>query len=100
MSALAGLREEFEALARARIDEAIRRLDLVKREELDAMAELAANAKAGQEVAEAQLREISERLAALEVRVAAIETPKQIIVTLAARRGASAGLGFVVNLVP
>ena len=41
------------------------------------MAELAANAKAGQEVAEAQLREISERLAALEVRVAAIETPKQ-----------------------
>jgi BMFP domain-containing protein YqiC len=77
MSALAGLREEFEALARARIDEAIRRLDLVKREELDAMEELAANAKAGQEVAEAQLREISERLAALEVRVAAIETPKQ-----------------------
>ena len=43
----------------------------------DLMAELAANAKAGQEVAEAQLREISERLAALEVRVAALETPKQ-----------------------
>ena len=55
ISALAGLREEVEALARARIDEAIRRLDLVKREELDAMAELAANARAGQEAAEAQL---------------------------------------------
>jgi len=41
-----------------------------------AMSELAANAKAGQEVAEAQLREISERLAALEIRVAALETPK------------------------
>lgn len=38
ISALAGLREEVEALARARIDEAIRRLDLVKREELDAMS--------------------------------------------------------------
>jgi len=66
MSALVGLREEAEALARARIDEAIRRLDLVKREELDALAELAANARAGQEAAEA-------RLAALEARIAALE---------------------------
>ena len=74
MSALAGVREEFEAIARARIDEAIRRLDLVKREELDAMAELAANARAGQEAAEAKLEEVLQRLAALEVRVAAMET--------------------------
>ena len=76
ISALAGLREEIEALARARIDEAIRRLDLVKREELDAMAELAANARAGQEAAEAQLHDVEQRLAALEVRVAALETQK------------------------
>ena len=76
ISALAGLREEMEAMARARIDEAIRRLDLVKREELDAMAELAANAKAGQEAAEAKLEDALQRLAALEVRVAAIETRK------------------------
>ncbi len=74
ISALAGLREELEAMARARIDETIRRLDLVKREELDAMAEMAANARAGQEAAEAQLRDILERLAALEVRVSALET--------------------------
>jgi BMFP domain-containing protein YqiC len=66
LSALAGLREEAEALVRARIDEAIRRLDLVKREELDAVTELAANARAGQEAAEA-------RLAALEARIAALE---------------------------
>jgi hypothetical protein len=76
LSALAGLREEVEAMARARIDETIRRLDLVRREELDAMAELAANARAGQEAAEAQLHDLGERLAALEVRVAALETPK------------------------
>ena len=61
ISALAGLREEAEAMVRARIDEAIRRLDLVRREELEAVAELAANARAGQEAAEA-------RLAALEAR--------------------------------
>jgi hypothetical protein len=76
ISALAGLREEIEAMARARIDETIRRLDLVKREELEAMAELAANARAGQEAAETQLHDLQERLAALEVRVASLETPK------------------------
>jgi BMFP domain-containing protein YqiC len=76
LSALAGLREELEAMARARIDETIRRLDLVRREELDAMAELAANARAGQEAAEAQLQDLRERLAALEVRITALETPK------------------------
>jgi BMFP domain-containing protein YqiC len=69
LSALAGLREEAEALIRARIDEAIRRLELVRKEELDAMAEMAANARAGQEAAEA-------RLVALEARVAALEAGK------------------------
>jgi hypothetical protein len=76
ISALAGLREEVEALARARIDEAIRRLDLVKREELDAMTELAANARAGQEAAEAQLLDVVQRLATLEARVAVLESQK------------------------
>jgi len=77
ISALAGLREEIEALARARIDEAIRRLDLVRREEFDAMAELAANARTGQEAAESQLTDIQQRLAALEVRLAALGTEKR-----------------------
>ena len=76
LSALAGLREEIEALARARIDEAIRRLELVRREEFDAMSELAANARSGQEAAEAQVKDLLQRVAALEVRVAALETQK------------------------
>ena len=66
LSALAGLRDETEAMVRARVDETIRRLELVRREELDAVAELAARARAGQEAAEA-------RLAALEARIAAVE---------------------------
>ena len=76
LSALAGLREEIEALAKARIDEAIRRLELVRREEFDAMAELAANARAGQEAADAHIKDLLQRIAALEVRVAALETQK------------------------
>ncbi len=66
LSALAGMREEVEAMVRARIDEAIRRLELVRREEFCAVAELAGNARAGQEAAEA-------KVAALEARVAALE---------------------------
>ncbi|HYZ63386.1 MAG TPA: accessory factor UbiK family protein, partial [Acetobacteraceae bacterium] len=36
MSALTGLREEAESMIRARVDEAIRKLDLVRREDLEA----------------------------------------------------------------
>ncbi|HXT78499.1 MAG TPA: accessory factor UbiK family protein [Acetobacteraceae bacterium] len=74
ISALAGLREEAEAMIRARLDETIRRLDLVRREELDAMSEMAANARAGQEAAEAKLANLETRLAVLEARVVALET--------------------------
>jgi BMFP domain-containing protein YqiC len=74
ISALAGLREEAEALIRARLDEAIRRLELVRREELDAMAEVAANARAGQEAAEARVAALETRLSVLEARVSALET--------------------------
>ena len=73
LSALAGLRDEAEAMARARIDEIIRHLDLVRRDEFDAMTELAANARAGQEAAEARLAEIASRVTALEARVTALE---------------------------
>jgi BMFP domain-containing protein YqiC len=68
ISALAGLREEIEAIIKARIDETIRRLELVRREELDAVTELAAAARAGQEVAEKQIAALEARVAALEGR--------------------------------
>ncbi len=71
-SAFVGLRDEAEAIARARIDETLRRLDLVRREEFDAVAELAANARAGQEAAEAKLADLAARVAALEAQVRAM----------------------------
>lgn len=73
MSALVGAREEIEAMVRARIDEAVRRLDLVRREDIEALSEMAANARAGQEAAEAQLADIRARLAALESRPQPVE---------------------------
>jgi hypothetical protein len=66
ISALAGLREELEAGVKARVDETIRRLELVRREELEAVTELAANARAGQEAAEARIAALEARLAKLE----------------------------------
>jgi len=74
VSALAGLREEAEAMIRARVDETIRRLDLVRREELDAVAEMASNARTAQEAAEARFTELEARLAMAEARIVALET--------------------------
>jgi BMFP domain-containing protein YqiC len=75
ISALAGLREEAESMMRTRMDDLIQRLDLVRREEMAAVQELAANARAGQEAAEAKVGTLEGRLAALEARVAALELP-------------------------
>ncbi len=78
MSALAGLREEGEAMVRARMDEAIRKFDLVKRDEFEAVQEMAANARSGQESAESRLFTVLERLDALEKRVAELEASTPI----------------------
>lgn len=78
ISAFAGLRQEAEAIVRARIDEAIRALDLVRRDEYDAMAEMAARARDGQETAEQRVLALEERLAVIEARLAGLETaPKR-----------------------
>jgi BMFP domain-containing protein YqiC len=78
LSALAGLRDEAESMARAQIDEAIRRLDLVRREEMEAVKDMAAAARTGQEAAEAKLADALARLGALEARVdALVSSPPQ-----------------------
>lgn len=73
ISALAGLREEAEAMVKAHIDDTIRRLDLVRREEFDAAVELATNARAGQEAAEERLAAMEARLAEMDARLADTE---------------------------
>ena len=74
ISALTGLRQEAEAVVRARIDEAIRALDLVRRDEYDAVKEMAARAREGQEAAEAKIVALEERLAVMEARLSGLET--------------------------
>jgi len=74
ISALAGLRQEAEAVVRARVDETLRRLDLVRREEFDAMAEMAGLARAGQEAADVRVAALEARLAVMEARLSGLET--------------------------
>ena len=74
LSALTGLRQEAEAIVRTRIDEAIRALDLVRREEFDAMAEMTALARDGQERAEVRAASLEERLAVIEARLSGLES--------------------------
>ena len=61
---LSGLREEIETRVRERVERMAADLDLVTREEFDAVRTMAANARAGQEELAAKVASLEERLAA------------------------------------
>jgi BMFP domain-containing protein YqiC len=73
-SAFTGLRDEAEAVFTARVEAVIQKLDLARGEQLAAVQELAANARAGQDAAEAQVAALTRRVEALEARLAASTT--------------------------
>lgn len=65
-SVLAGVRTEVEAMAKSQTEAVIRRLDLVKREELDAAMEVARRAREQAETLESRIADLERRLAAVE----------------------------------
>jgi hypothetical protein len=65
-SVIAGARSELEAMARAQIETMVQRLELVRREDLDAALEVARRAREEAET-------LSARVAALEARVTDLE---------------------------
>ena len=69
-SALAGVRGEAEAAMRAQVDAMVQRLDLVKREDLDAAMELARRAREAQEGLEARVAALEAKLAAMAAMAA------------------------------
>jgi len=60
---LSGLREEIETRVRERVERMAADLDLVTREEFDAVREMAAKARAGQEELEAKVARLETLLA-------------------------------------
>lgn len=80
MSALAGLREEAESTMKARAEEVIRKLDLVRREDLEAVQEMAANARAAQVTLEMRLTVMEAKLtAALAMNASPVAAPAPIL---------------------
>ncbi len=65
---LSGVRDEMETLIRSRVDEGLRRLALVRRDEFEAVQELATRAREAATTAESRLEALEARLAALESR--------------------------------
>ncbi|HEY9549891.1 MAG TPA: accessory factor UbiK family protein [Kiloniellaceae bacterium] len=62
----AGMRSEVEARFREQLERLLTQMDLVPREEFDAMKAVAVAAREGQEALSAQVAVLEERLAALE----------------------------------
>lgn len=65
-SVLAGMRAEIEQMAKSQAEAMVRRLDLVKREELDAAMEVARRAREQAEALETRLTALEHRVAELE----------------------------------
>ncbi len=69
-SVMAAMRAEAEAMARAQVEAMAQRLDLVRREDLDAALEVARRARE-------QAEGLAQRVAELEARVATLEAPRE-----------------------
>jgi BMFP domain-containing protein YqiC len=69
-SVMTAVRNEAEAMAKAQAEAMVQRLELVRREELDAALEVARRARE-------QAETLAHRLAELEARVAALEAPRE-----------------------
>jgi BMFP domain-containing protein YqiC len=65
-SVMAAMRAEVEAMARAQTEAMVQRLDLVRREDLDAALEVARRAREQAETLAHRLTELEERVAQLE----------------------------------
>jgi len=86
MGVAAGLRGEVEARFREQMERLLAQMDLVPREEFDAMKAVAVAAREGQEA-------LAEQVAALEKRLAALEAGQEAPKTGGGKEdGAKAGL--------
>lgn len=62
LGSLAGLKEEIDALVRRRLERLLAEMELVRREEFEAVKAVAANARAAQETLEARLARLEQAL--------------------------------------
>ena len=86
MGTMAGMREEAEAQMRQQFERVFQRMEVVTRDEFEAVREMAATARAEQEA-------LAERVAALEARLAELSTPPAEATKASGARRSKAGSG-------
>ena len=86
MGALGGVKEEAEAAIRQRLERILSDMDVVPRDEFDAMADVARRARQKQETLSAKVAELESRLAALEGGVQKVSTKRGSAKKAAARK--------------
>jgi BMFP domain-containing protein YqiC len=74
-TALSGVRDEVEQRMREQFERILARMDVVTREEFDAVQAMAAKARAEQEALAARVAELESRLAAMTAPVPATAKP-------------------------
>ncbi len=74
-SALAGVRDEVEARMRQEFEKILARMDVVTREEFDAVKAMAVKARTEQEILEARLAVLESQLAAAPAKSAKPKAP-------------------------
>ena len=77
LGALTGVRDEVETRMREQFERVLGRMNLVRREEFDAVQAMAANARAGQEALEARVAALEAKLAEQEAKSEAASRPRK-----------------------
>ena len=77
LGALTGVRDEVETRMREQFERILGRMNLVRREEFDAVQALAANARAAQEALEARVAALEAKLAEQETKGEAASRPRK-----------------------
>lgn len=69
LGTLVGVRREIESMVRQQLERLLGGMDLVTRDEFEAVREMAANARAGEERLAQRVAELEARLAALDAKI-------------------------------
>lgn len=77
INTLSGVREEIESRLRERVERWLTEMDMVPREEFEAIRELAQKARAEQEDLAAKVAALEQKLAAMSAAPAAAQRPKK-----------------------
>jgi len=87
INTLSGVREEIESRLRERVERWLTEMDMVPREEFEAIKELAQKARAEQEDLTAKVAALEQKLAAMSVAPEAAQGPRKATAKPAAKAG-------------